>query len=158
MRLELSLLSYYDKIVLKKKGNKRFIYGTIRKKYLVWTPEELIRQLLLHYLMIEKNYPSHRIRVELGLRVNDLQKRCDILVFDQQLQPILLIECKAKDVPINQGVLEQVARYNLTFKVPFLVVTNGPVSYCAAVDLEQQTSVFLEAIPDYQTLIDYQSN
>ena len=153
MQLELPLLPYFDKIDTKYIGEKQYIYGCIRKKYFVWTPEELIRQMMLLYLMEEKQYPARYIRVEMGLKVNGLQKRSDILVFNKALEPILLIECKASKVNINQAVFEQAARYNLTLKVPYLVVTNGPVSYCAQVDIIAETHTFLSEIPYYNQLI-----
>lgn len=155
MQLELPLLSYFDRIETKYTNNKKYIYGYIRKKYLVWTPEELIRQMILQYLIEEKNYPTRYIRVEMGLTVNGMQKRCDILVFNKKLEPMLLIECKASKVAVNQAVFEQVARYNLTLQVPFLVVTNGPVSYCAKVDLEEGTHRFMRGIPDYGVLAEH---
>ena len=86
---------------------------------MVLQPEELVRQLVVHYLMSEKNYPLSKMRVEMGLTVNERQKRCDILLFDNNFQPFLLVECKAATIPIDQTTFEQIARYNLVFRVPF---------------------------------------
>jgi hypothetical protein len=101
------------------------VFDIVRRKNVVVQPEELVRQMVVHHLISDQNYPLSKMRVEMGLKVNDRQKRCDILVFDAVFQPFLLVECKAANVPIDQSVFEQIARYNLVFKVPFLMVTNG---------------------------------
>jgi Type I restriction enzyme R protein N terminus (HSDR_N) len=125
------------------------IYDIVRRKYVVLQPEELVRQLVLHYLMAEKNYPLSKMRVEMGLTMNERRKRCDILVFDNNFQPFLLVECKAATVPIDQTTFEQIAHYNSVFRVPFLLVTNGVSTYCCQMDYDTEGFTFLSELPSF---------
>ena len=118
---------------LKEEGGKQFIFDIVRKKYLVLTPEEWVRQNFIHFLINDKNYPAGLIAVEKGLKLNELQKRADVLVY-KNAQPMVLIECKAPGIKISREVFEQIARYNMVFKVPYLLVTNGMQHYCAKID------------------------
>ncbi|MBL4593042.1 MAG: type I restriction enzyme HsdR N-terminal domain-containing protein [Flavobacteriales bacterium] len=139
-------------IKLKEEGGVKYIFDSIRKKYLVLLPEEWVRQNFIQYLINDKNYAASLIAIEKGLKLNELQKRADIVIYNNQAQPIVLVECKAPKVKINQEVFEQVARYNMVFKVPYLVVTNGIEHYCAKVDFQKNSFEFLEEIPDYSEL------
>jgi len=114
---------------------------------MVLTPEELLRQLVLIYLLEIKNYPANRIRVEAGFTLNGLQKRSDIVVFDAAVNPWLLVECKSPKVPLTQATFEQAARYNLELRAPFLAVTNGLATFCCALDFEQQSIEYLADFP-----------
>ncbi|BDS11407.1 type I restriction enzyme HsdR N-terminal domain-containing protein [Aureispira anguillae] len=152
MLLNINLLNYQDRLDIKYKNANKYVFDLIRKKYLVLTPEEVVRQLILHYLIEEKSYPKNKIRVEMGLDVNTMSKRCDILVFDADFEPIVLVECKSAKVKVDQKVFEQIARYNMTLKVPYLIVTNGPVNYCSKIDYENKQFQFLEEIPSYNKL------
>ena len=147
---ELNLPQYPLKI--KEEGGTRYIFDSIRKKYLVLLPEEWVRQNFIQFLVRDKNYAASLIAIEKGLKLNELQKRADIVIYDKQAKPIVLIECKAPKVKINQEVFEQVARYNMVFKVPYLVVTNGLEHYCAKVNFETNSFEFLKDIPDYHLL------
>lgn len=124
-----------------------YVFDIIRKKYLVLTPEEKVRQGIIHYLITEKGYSKALIRTELGTQYHELSKRTDILVFDKLSQPYMLIECKAEDVPINQKVVEQASRYNLGFKAPYLCVTNGRNTFCFEIDFELNKTMQLREIP-----------
>ncbi|NQX99392.1 MAG: type I restriction enzyme HsdR N-terminal domain-containing protein [Flavobacteriales bacterium] len=139
-------------IKIKEEGGKTYIFDFIRKKYLVLQPEEWVRQNFIQYLIQDKNYVASLIAIEKGLKLNELQKRADIVIYDKQAQPIVLIECKAPKVNLSQEVFEQVARYNMVFKVPYLIVTNGLEHYCAKIDFQKNSFKFLENIPDYSTL------
>tara|TARA_B100000809_G_scaffold190575_1_gene189190 strand:+ start:672 stop:1121 length:450 start_codon:yes stop_codon:yes gene_type:complete len=147
---ELNLPQYPLKI--KEEGGTRYIFDSIRKKYLVLLPEEWVRQNFIQFLVRDKNYAASLIAIEKGLKLNELQKRADIVIYDKQAKPIVLIECKAPKVKINQEVFEQVARYNMVFKVPYLLVTNGLEHYCAKVNFETNSFEFLKDIPDYKEL------
>ncbi|GJM31363.1 MAG: restriction endonuclease subunit R [Saprospiraceae bacterium] len=116
---------------------------------MVLQPEELVRQLVVQYLLSEKGFNQNRIALERGLTVNGLAKRCDILIYNQAMNPFLLVECKAPSVKITQEVFRQIAIYNLPLNVPFLLVTNGVDTYCCEMDYDQRTFKFLAAIPDY---------
>ncbi|MEJ6735819.1 MAG: type I restriction enzyme HsdR N-terminal domain-containing protein [Flavobacteriales bacterium] len=137
---------------IKKEDGTRYIFDAIRKKYLVLLPEEWVRQNFVQFLVRDKNYAASLIAIEKGLKLNELQKRADIVIYDKQAKPVVLIECKAPKVKINQQVFEQIARYNMVFKVPYLVVTNGLEHYCAKVDFENNSFEFLKDIPDYKSL------
>jgi hypothetical protein len=146
---ELNLPQY--PIKLKEEGGVKYIFDAIRKKYLVLQPEEWVRQNFIQFLIHEKKYPASLIEIEKGLKLNELQKRVDVLIHKDS-KPIVLIECKASNVKINQEVFEQIARYNNVFKVPYLLVTNGLEHYCAKIDFETSSFEFLEEIPDYSEL------
>ncbi len=145
--IDLNLMKYKEHLQLKRQDGMRKIWDPVRKKWLVLQPEELVRQLLLQYLLLEKGYNRNRIRMEKGLQVNELDKRCDLLVFDEKIRPFLLAECKAPHVPVGQEVFEQIAWYNTALTVPFLLVTNGIDSYCCAIDYETRTYTFLQEVP-----------
>ncbi len=149
MNIDLGLMRFKDLLKIKRENGKRLIFDPIRRKWLVLQPEEMIRQLVLHFLLEEKHYNIARINLEKGLKVNDLGKRFDLLVYDQGLQPFLLVECKAPQVAINQDVFRQASWYNLPLKVRYLLVTNGIDAYCCALDYENQRHEFLEEVPDF---------
>lgn len=152
MLLPIDLLQYQNNLEIKYKKTQKYIFDIIRKKHLVLTPEEIVRQLILHYLIEAKGYPKNKIRVEMGLEVNQLHKRCDILVFDAAFNPVLLVECKSAKVKVTQEVFKQIATYNMTLKVPYLLVTNGPQNYCSKIDHAAQQFEFLDAVPDYELI------
>ncbi len=136
MNISIDFLQYQQLLGVRKgKNGKSEIFDPIRKKFLVLQPEELVRQLVLQYLHLDCGISLKQMRSEFGIIVNNLQKRCDIVVFDYQIQPRLIVECKAVNIPITQGVFDQIARYNLRLRVPFLMVTNGLTTYCSRVFL-----------------------
>jgi hypothetical protein len=125
---ELNLPSYTFR--LKNENNIVFIFDAIRKKYVVLTPEEWVRQNFIRFLTDEKKYPASLVAVEIGLKYNQLQKRADVLIYNKMGQPHLMIECKAPEVKISQDTFHQIAAYNMSFKVNYLVVTNGMDHFC----------------------------
>ncbi len=134
---------------IKNSENKQLIFDKIRKKYVVLTPEEWVRQNFVQYLITEKKYPISLIAVEKQLVVNNLKKRFDILIFNTDGTPNIIVECKASSVKIAQDTFDQIARYNLKLNVNYLVVTNGLTHYFCKLDLENEQYVFLENIPNY---------
>lgn len=131
---------------------KTEIFDEIRKKFVALTPEEWVRQNFLKYLIIEKQYPKSLIAVELSLQFNRRTKRSDIVVFGRDGSPRLVVECKAPHIKLTQKVFDQVARYNMTFKVKYIIVTNGREHYCYQIDFENATYFFRSDIPDYQII------
>ncbi len=113
------------KFKTKSEQNTNYVFDIIRKKYVQLTPEEWVRQHVVQYLVTEKNYPQSLLAVERGLNVNGRKKRFDVLAFNKNGQPHLLIECKSPDIAINKNIFEQIAIYNSQFKAPYLLVTNG---------------------------------
>jgi hypothetical protein len=143
----LNFLSFVDSLQIKTQDQKRYIFDPIRKKWLVLQPEEFVRQLMVQYLLKEKGYNRNRIAIERGIKVNGLAKRCDILVFDQDLQPLILIECKAPEIPLSADVFHQMAVYNMQLHVPYLMMSNGTSSYIGKIDVENQQYTLLEDLP-----------
>ena len=147
MLIDIDYTLYQQQLRLKKDNNKTFIFDPIRKKYLVLLPEELVRQLVLQYLILDRGYNKNLIRSEQGIKVNELNKRCDLLIYNKDFSPHLLVECKSSKIKITQKTFEQIARYNLPLKVKYLLVTNGIQSYCCEMDYETQTYTFLNTVP-----------
>lgn len=114
---------------LKKEGNKLYILDIIRKKYIFLTPEEWVRQHYINYLVVEKKVPKNLIGLESGIRYNTLKKRTDILVYGKDMNPVLLVECKAPHVSLGNKVLDQISMYNSRIKSANIAITNGLVHY-----------------------------
>ena len=111
--------------------------------------EELVRQVLLLHFTEGLHYPKAKIAVEKMIVVNGLKRRFDILVYDPATAPFLLVECKAPDVNISEATFRQIAYYNLPLQVPYLLVSNGRLSYCCQINFEQENFQFLAALPGY---------
>ncbi|NUO01793.1 MAG: type I restriction enzyme HsdR N-terminal domain-containing protein [Saprospiraceae bacterium] len=147
--MDLSLMRFKDLLQLRQSAEGTAIYDPIRKKWLVLQPEEMVRQLAVMYLLEEKHYNKNRIKVEKSLRINTLSKRCDVLVYDQDMRPFLLVECKAPRVKITEATFRQLAAYNLPLRVPYLLAVNGIAAYCCQMDYERETWALLDDVPDY---------
>jgi hypothetical protein len=130
------MLEYKDLLSIKTVGGKRQVWDAPRKKWLVLTPEELVRQLCLHYL-VDLGFSKNLMRTELGITVNGLQKRCDIVVFDTAGKPFLLVECKSAKIEMTEAILYQALDYNLKLKLPFCLITNGLHTFLFALDYEK---------------------
>ena len=123
------IISYVPKLQIKEEAGKKIITCAIRKKDLVLQPEELVRQAYVQYLIEGLGYSSMKIAVEKGVKVNGLHRRFDIMVYDENIEPYILVECKSMYVELTQSVLEQVSHYNVTFNIPYMAVTNGKVQH-----------------------------
>lgn len=141
------------KLKLRQLNEKVEVFDVLRRKWLVLTPEEEVRQRFIHYMMDEKKYPAGLIAVEYSLKVNSLKRRADVVVFNRFGHPLLLVECKAPLVKIDQKVFDQIARYNLSMKVDFLVVTNGLDHFCCQLDFQNQSYHFLQDIPLFEEIV-----
>ena len=128
------------------------IFDIIRRKNVALTPEEWVRQHFVNYLITEKKYPKERIANEVTVSLNGMSKRCDTVVYNQFLEPIVIVEYKAPSVPVTQEVFEQIKRYNLCLRVGILIVTNGLEHYCCRIDYEASISSYLKEIPGYDSL------
>jgi hypothetical protein len=136
----------------KNSENKVAIFDEIRKKFILLTPEEWVRQHTLHYLVQDNKYPKSYINVEKLIKINTLNKRYDIVVFQPNGSIFLLIECKAPEVAITQKTFDQIARYNLELKAKYLMVTNGQNHYFCQMDFENKKYIFLSELPQYENL------
>lgn len=134
---------------IKNKENKLYIFDRIRKKDLVLTDEEWVRQNFVSFLHEDKKYPLSLIAIEKQCLVNELTKRTDILVFDKTGAPHIIVECKAMHVKISQDVFDQIARYNMTLKAKYLVVTNGLEHYYCQMNHHLKQYDFLKELPNY---------
>jgi hypothetical protein len=114
---------------IKKDEDKDIIFDSLRKKWLSLTPEEWVRQNFVHYLIKVKKYPATLIAIEKMIMLGELKKRFDILVYDTNHQPWMMIECKSPSVQLDETVLQQLLRYHISVPTGFLVITNGEYSY-----------------------------
>jgi len=137
---------------LKQSDANSLIFDALRRKYVLLTPEEWVRQHFIHYLINDLRYPKSLISVERGTRYNTLQKRTDVCIYNLDGKPHLLIECKAARVPITQDVVKQVSVYNQTIQAKFIVITNGLEHYCWELDFETRSFKPLQSIPAYTSI------
>jgi len=133
----------------KNSENKMAIFDEIRKKFIILTPEEWVRQHVVRFLLEEKQYPKSLINVEKVLLVNGLRKRYDVVVFNPDGSIQILVECKAPEVKITQMTFDQIARYNMTMKSTYLMVSNGLNHYFCQMDYENEKYQFLAELPNY---------
>lgn len=148
--LPLQLPPYPFKIT--DQNGQLILFDMIRKKNIVITPEEWVRQHFVQYLINQKHYPKTLIRLEGGHKLNGMAKRSDIVVYNSAGEKVLLVECKAPSVPIDQKTFDQVARYNMVHKVNLLAVSNGLHHYYCRIDFENQGYQFIEELPDYKDI------
>ncbi len=132
---------------LKKQDGKKLIFDPIRKKYYVLTPEEWVRQHTLQYLILEKKHPVSLIAVEKELQINHTKRRFDIVVFNREMTPEILVECKAPTIRISQKTFDQANQYNWLLKAPYLFLTNGLKHYICQIDFEANQFKFLKELP-----------
>ena len=133
----------------KNSENKPSIFDQIRKKFIILTPEEWVRQHCINFLIIEKNYPKSLINVEKELLINGRKKRYDIVVYNPDGSIHILIECKAPKIPITQKTFDQIAQYNLKLNANLLMVTNGIHHYYCKMDFKEECYQFLRDMPEY---------
>ncbi|MDP4664945.1 MAG: type I restriction enzyme HsdR N-terminal domain-containing protein [Flavobacteriaceae bacterium] len=133
----------------KSSENKRLIFDPIRKKYVQLQPEEWVRQHCLQFILQDKGYPASLTNVEKQIKVGATTKRYDIIVYKSDGRVALVVECKSPEVSISQDTFDQIARYNLTLKADYLMVTNGLDHYFCQMDHKQERYIFLKDIPNY---------
>ena len=128
------------------------LFDTIRKKNIILTPEEWVRQHFVQYLINQKHYPKTLIKLEGGHKLLGMARRSDIVVHNPAGEKILLVECKAPSVSIDQKTFDQVARYNMVHKVKLLAVTNGLQHYYCRIDFENRDYQFIQELPAYRDI------
>lgn len=146
----LNLPKYDVKLIVR--NGKHLIFDKLRKKYVAVTPEEWVRQHFVNFLLSEKQYPENLIANEIGIKLNNTQKRCDTVVYDRQLTPLVIIEYKAPSIGINATVFDQIVRYNMVLRANYLIVSNGLQHFCCKINYETGNYAFLEDIPVYSKL------
>jgi hypothetical protein len=137
---------------IRRQDGRDYIFDPLRRRFVHCTPEEFVRQTFISFLVNCLNYPEGRLANEVCIVLGNTKKRCDTVVYDEYLQPVMIIEYKAPTVEISQDVFDQIARYNMTLNVPWLVVTNGIRHFCCHVNRENRTHKFETEIPEYDRL------
>jgi hypothetical protein len=132
---------------IKKEGPIESIFDEFRKRWVILTPEEWVRQNFLQYLTKIRSYPASLIVIEKEISLGELKKRFDIVVYDKASKPWMIVECKEMNVVLDQQVLDQVLRYNIPMQVPYLIITNG--SYCFAFENENGQLIELSELPSF---------
>ena len=145
-------LPTYNIKVRENKG-RRQIYDFLRRKYVALTPEEWVRQHFVHYLAEHLGYPKGLMGNEIALRVGEKRLRCDTVVYDRSLRPVMIVEYKSPEVELTQGVLDQALAYNALLRVDYIVVSNGRQHVCCRLDNEKKEYSFLGNIPDYGAVL-----
>jgi hypothetical protein len=135
---------------LKLKTNQ--VWDRLRKKYVLLTPEEWVRQHFISYLIDHLGYPEGRMASEYTVDYNGMKKRCDVVAFDELLRPVVIVECKAVSIEISENTFYQIARYASTLKAKLLILTNGLNHYCAKIDVTENKLIYLETIPNYSEI------
>lgn len=138
---------------LESRDGKLFIFDAIRKKFVHLSPEEWVRQHFVHLMMKRLGYPASLMRVESGLKYNDLNKRSDLLVYRNDLKPLVLVECKAPHVLLGAKVVEQIAAYNKVCQAPLIAITNGIKTYAVLRGTGSNVFKMIQEIPSYQQLL-----
>ena len=148
--IELNLPPY--NINIKNIDGQRKIFDVLRRKFIVLTPEEWVRQHFVHLLIDHKHYPTSLLANEVALQIGDKVIRADSVLYDTLLRPRMILEYKAPHIKLSQKVFDQIAAYNLLLHVDYLVVSNGIDSYICKMDYENQAYKFLKDIPNYEEL------
>ncbi|MBR3724108.1 MAG: type I restriction enzyme HsdR N-terminal domain-containing protein [Bacteroidales bacterium] len=136
-------------IKLRDTEGHREIFDIVRQRYVALTPEEWVRQHFILYLHEELNYPLELIQVEGAITLNGMTRRCDIVVYDNEVKPFIIVECKKETVALTQKVWDQACRYNLVLQVPYLCLTNGAQQLCCKVDFAKQHLINIPELPQY---------
>ena len=148
--IRLNLPEYEINVV--ERDGKRMIFDFLRRKYVALTPEEWVRQHFTNFLVSQKGYPKTLLANEAQLQIGDKHLRCDTVLYNKEMQPLMIVEYKAPQIQLQQKTFDQIAAYNLLLHADFLVVSNGLQHYCCQMVYEQRTYRFLTEIPDYATL------
>ena len=136
-------------IKLRETNGHREVFDIVRNRFVALTPEEWVRQHFILYLHQQLLYPLELMQVEGSISLNGMSKRCDIVVYDSNVHPLIIVECKKETVPLTQKVIDQACRYNLVLQVPFLCLTNGTQQICCQVDFENKQLLPIPELPKY---------
>jgi len=136
-----------DVVLVRQQSGIDEIFDPVRKKWLSLTPEEWVRQNIVQFLLVVKNYPLSLLAIEKEIKLGELKKRCDIVVYNRDMEPWMIIECKEMRVSLSEKTIEQILRYHISLPSTFLIISNGTYTY----GFEKREGNFLEinAFPDY---------
>lgn len=152
MKEALNLPAFDVRLRISPKTQLEEIWDTQRKRWVRLTPEEWVRQHFVHFLISEQGFPSGCIGNEMSIKVGQLEKRCDSVIFGKDGKPLMIVEYKAPTVAITQKVFNQISRYNITLQVDWLIVSNGLQHYCCHLNREQNRFEFLPQLPRFEEL------
>lgn len=136
-------------IKLRETDGRREVFDMVRNRFVALTPEEWVRQHFIQYLHEVLLYPVELMQVEGAISLNGMTRRCDIVVYDEDVKPLIIVECKKETVPLSQKVIDQACRYNLVLQVPFLCITNGKQQLCCKVDFAKKCLNTISELPKY---------
>ena len=136
-------------IKLRETDGRREVFDMVRNRFVALTPEEWVRQHFIQYLHEVLLYPVELMQVEGAISLNGMTRRCDIVVYDEDVKPLIIVECKKETVPLSQKVIDQACRYNLVLQVPFLCITNGKQQLCCKVDFAKKCLNIISELPKY---------
>lgn len=136
-------------IKLRETDGRREVFDMVRNRFVALTPEEWVRQHFIQYLHEVLLYPIELMQVEGAISLNGMTRRCDIVVYDEDVKPLIIVECKKETVPLSQKVIDQACRYNLVLQVPFLCITNGRQQLCCKVDFAKKCLNTISELPKY---------
>ena len=145
-------LPNYD-VKIRKTNNGTEIFDALRKKFLILTPEEWVRQHFTNYLITAKGYPQTLMANEAAIKLNSLTRRCDTIIYNNMLEPVAICEYKNPEIEITQDTFDQIVRYNIVLKVNYLIVSNGINHYCCKINYDRMDYQFIAEIPDYKTIV-----
>lgn len=148
--MELNLQSFDIRLQRDDEGVK--IFDRLRKKFIILTPEEWVRQHFVNYLINHKGFPESLMANEIGITLNGTRRRCDTVVFDKHGSPMVIVEYKASSIVISQSTFDQIVRYNMVLHARYLIVSNGMNHYCCRIDYDNMSYDFLKEVPDYADL------
>ncbi|MDL2223309.1 type I restriction enzyme HsdR N-terminal domain-containing protein [Bacteroidales bacterium OttesenSCG-928-M11] len=135
-----------------KKEGKQFVFDQLRKQYVRFTPEEEVRQTFISFLIREKGYPEGLLANEVCIRLGDVNRRCDSVLYDTSLCPVMILEYKAPSVIINQNTFDQIARYTISLPATWLIISNGLQHFCFHKDKKSGEYSFFKDIPHFNSL------
>ncbi|NJL77355.1 MAG: type I restriction enzyme HsdR N-terminal domain-containing protein [Saprospiraceae bacterium] len=150
MNISIDLLKYVEYLKVKSFNQQKRVFDPIRQKDILLTPEETVRQLMIHLMHQEYAYPMTKIAVEKAIQIGTTTKRFDLLFYNQQFQPHVLVECKAPKVLISESTFRQAAWYNFQLHADYLIVTNGTQTYCCLMDYEKNDYTFQQGLPKFK--------
>lgn len=136
-------------IDIREREGRREVFDIVRRRWVALTPEEWVRQQVVHRLHHALGYPLELMQVEGAITLNGLTRRCDIVVYDSEVRPWMIVECKKEEVALTQKVVDQASRYNLVLQVPYLLLTNGRQEICCRVEMAEKRLVVEEKVPEW---------
>ena len=141
---------------IKEQNGKYYVFDRLRKQFVRLTQEEFVRQQFVSFLIDYKDYPPGRLANEVEIVLGNVKKRCDTILYDNLLKPVMIIEYKAPPIAISQKTFDQIARYNFVLQVPWLIISNGLQHFCCLTDPEKREYVFVNEIPEHKRIMNYE--